>query len=175
MGVLRIIVRILSYICYAVIGVYALICLPMVIGAKPVVVLSGSMRPTFEVGTIIYYKHVPQQEIAKDDIITYQMGDELVTHRVARIQNSEYVTKGDANNVEDGKTVPYSAVQGKVGGLAIPFLGYGVQYINSNMWIFIVIVVILLSEFLLSNIKYDKISTSEKGQKHEKDDSDLAH
>ena len=162
MGVLKIVVRILSYICYAVIGVYALICAPMITGAKPVVVLSGSMRPTFEVGTIIYYKAVPQEEIQKDDIITFQMGDELVTHRVKRIENGNYITQGDANNVEDGKPVPYSSIQGRVGGLAIPILGYGVQFINSNIWLFIVIVVILLAEFLLSNMKSGKISTSEK-------------
>jgi len=162
MGVLKIIVRILSYICYAVIGIYALICAPMITGAKPVVVLSGSMRPTFEVGTIIYYKAVPQEELKVDDIITYQLGDELVTHRIKRVENGDYITKGDANDIEDGKPVPYSAVQGRVGGLAIPILGYGVTFINNNMWLFIVIVVILLAEFLLSNMKSGKISTSEK-------------
>lgn len=169
MGVLKIIVRILSYICYAIIGVYALICAPMITGAKPVVVLSGSMRPTFEVGTIIYYKAVPQEELTQDSIITYQMGDELVTHRIKRIENGEYITQGDANNIEDGRPVSYSMVQGKVGGLAIPILGYGVQFINSNMWVFLIIVAILVAEFLLSNIKSDKISVSEKGRGHEEE------
>lgn len=167
MGVLKIVVRILSYICYAVIGVYALICAPMITGARPVVVLSGSMRPTFEVGTIIYYKAVSQEEIQEGDIITYQMGNELVTHRVKRIENGDYITQGDANNVEDGKPVPYSSIQGRVGGLAIPILGYGVQFINSNMWLFILIVVILLAEFLLSNIKSDKINVSKKEKEKE--------
>ena len=162
MGILKIVVRILSYICYAVIGVYALICAPMITGAKPVVVLSNSMKPTFETGTIIYYKRVPQEELKVDDIITYQLGDELVTHRIKRVENGDYITKGDANDIEDGKPVPYSAVQGRVGGLAIPILGYGVTFINNNMWLFIVIVVILLAEFLLSNMKSGKISTSEK-------------
>jgi len=37
-----------------------------------------------------------------------------------------------------------------------------VTFINNNMWLFIVIVVILLAEFLLSNMKSGKISTSEK-------------
>jgi signal peptidase len=141
----------------------------MVTGAKPVVVLSGSMRPTFEVGTIIYYKHVPQEQIAPNDIITYQMGKELVTHRVKRIENNEYIMQGDANNTEDGRAVSYDSVQGKVGGLAIPIVGFGVQFINTNMWIFIVMVAILVAEFLLSNIKSDTISTSEKGHGHEKE------
>ncbi len=167
MGILKIVVRILSYICYVVIGVYALICAPMITGARPVVVLSGSMRPTFEVGTIIYYKAVPQEEIQEGDIITYQMGNELVTHRVKRIENGDFITQGDANNTEDGKPIPYASVQGRVGGLAIPVLGYGVQFINSNMWLFILIVVILLAEFLLSNIKSDKINVSKKEKEKE--------
>ena len=169
MGAVKIIVRILSYICYAVIGVYAIICLPMITGAKPVVVLSGSMRPTYEVGSIIYYKHVDKAEIQANDIITYDMGGTLVTHRVKRIENGNYITQGDANNTEDGKPVEYESVQGKVGGIAIPILGFGVQFINSNMWLFIIIVAILFAEFLLSNIKSGKINTSEKGRKQEDD------
>ncbi|MCQ2571179.1 MAG: signal peptidase I [Candidatus Saccharibacteria bacterium] len=169
MGILKIVVKILSWICYVIIGVYALVCLPMITGAKPVVVLSGSMRPTYEVGTIIYYKAVPQEEIKPETVITFKMEEELVTHRVKRIQDGEYVTQGDANNVEDGRTVPYSDVQGKVDGLALPFLGFGVQFINSNFWVFILIIAILLAEFLISNIKCDKISVSEKGRS-EKDD-----
>ncbi len=167
MGVLKVVVRILSYLCYAIIGIYALVCLPMIAGARPVVVLSGSMRPTYEVGTIIYYKQVPQDKIIPNDVITFKMGDELVTHRINRIENGEYRTQGDANNVEDGKPVPYSAVQGKIVGPAIPFLGFGVQLINKNIWIFLIIIAILVAEFLLSNKKCDKISVSEKGRGHE--------
>lgn len=170
MAALKIIFRILSYICYVVIGVYALICIPMIFGSKPVVVLSGSMEPTFSKGTIIYYKPVPQEEIAAEDIVTYQLNETLVTHRVKRIENGEFITQGDANNTEDGRPVPYSSIQGKVSGLAIPILGFGVQFINSNMWVFIILVAILLVEFLLSNIKSDKISVSEKGRQHEKEE-----
>ena len=168
MAVIKIIFKVLSYICYAVIGIYAIICLPMITGARPVVVLSGSMRPTFEVGTIIYYKHVDETQIAAGDIITYKMGDELVTHRVKRIQNGNYITQGDANNKDDGEPgVSYNDVQGKVGGLAIPVLGFGVQFINKNMWLFLIIVGILVGEFLLSNTKSGKISVSEKGRGNE--------
>jgi signal peptidase len=166
----RIIVRILSYICYGIIGIYALICLPMVAGFKPVVVLSGSMRPTYEVGTIIYYHQVPQEEIKPEDVVTYRLGNEMVTHRVKRIENGNFITQGDANNIEDGKPVPYSAVMGKVWSLAIPVLGFGVQFINTHPWMFVIFIAILVAEFLLSNIKSDKISISVKGREHEKDE-----
>jgi signal peptidase len=167
---LKIVVRILSYICYGIIGIYALVCIPMVAGFRPVVVLSGSMRPTYEVGTIIYYRHVDQSEIAIDDVVTYDLNNTLVTHRVKGIENNEYVTQGDANNVEDSRHVPYEAIQGKVGSIAIPILGFGVQFINEHVWVFAILIAILIAEFLLSNIKSDKISVSEKGHKHEKED-----
>jgi signal peptidase len=113
---------------------------------------------------------VPKEEIKANDVITFEMNSEtLVTHRVVEIKNGEYVTRGDNNNTNDGKTVPYENVKGKVDGLAIPILGYGVQFINSNMWVFAIIIAILIAEFLLSNMKSDKISVSEKGQKHEED------
>lgn len=166
MDILKKIVHIVSYFCYAIIGIYAIVCLPMVFQSKPVVVLSGSMKPTYEIGTIIYYKPVPQEEIKAGDIITYQMGDTMVTHRVKEIRNGEFVTQGDNNNVEDGKTVPYSAVMGKIGGVALPVLGFGVQFINNNLWVFAILIGILVSEFLLSNIKNDKISVSENKERN---------
>jgi signal peptidase I len=94
------------------------------------------------------------------------MGDSMVTHRVKRIENGEFITQGDNNNVEDGKSVPYNAVLGKIGGAAIPVLGFGVQFVNSNLWVFAILIGILVVEFLLSNIKNDKISVSEKERKN---------
>ena len=117
--------------------------------------------------TIIYYKHVDEQEIAPGDVITYDLNGTLVTHRVKEIVNGQYRTQGDANNIEDQQLVPYSSVQGKVGGLAIPILGFGVQFINEHIWMFAIFIGILVAEFLLSNIKSDKISVSEKGREHE--------
>ena len=175
MGVVKIIIRVLSYICYAVIGVYAIICVPMIFACRPVVVLTGSMSPTYERGTIIYYKHVDKSEIAVDDVVTYQLNDQMVTHRVKRIENGAFITQGDANNVEDGRPVEYDSIVGKVGGMAIPILGFGIQFINDNPWVFAIVVAILLAEFLMSNVKRGKISVSEKGRGHEKDDEDLAH
>lgn len=169
MDILKKIVHVLSYVCYGIIGIYALICAPMVLGSRPVVVLTGSMRPVYNEGTIIYYKPVAQEEIAVGDIVTYQLNEVLVTHRVKRIENGNYITQGDSNNTEDSKPVPYSAVQGKVGGFALPVLGFGVQFINEHMWMFAIFVAILVAEFLLSNIKSGKISASKKGHQDEKE------
>ena len=58
------------------------------------------------------------------DIVAYQAGPNVVVHRVTanRTSSDELVTKGDANNVEDLKPIPYNAVLGRIEA-HIPFLG----------------------------------------------------
>ena len=170
MGVLKIVVKVLSYICYVFIGIYALICAPMIFGLKPEVVTTGSMSPTYNIGTIIYYKKVDQSEIQVGDAISYHMNNgEIVTHRVIEIENGNYITKGDANNIKDASPVPYDRVAGKIVGPVIPWLGFAVAFINTHIFVIFIVVGILLAEFLLSNIKRDKISVSEKGQEEKEE------
>ena len=79
MIIARKILNIISIFVYIFIGVYALICLPGLFGYKPLVVLSGSMTPTYKIGSIIYYHKVPQSELKKGDAITFKIGNnELV-------------------------------------------------------------------------------------------------
>ena len=171
MGILRVIVKVLSYICYALIGVYVAVCVPMIFGLKPEVVTTGSMIPTYNIGTIIYYKKVDQAEIQVGDAISYRLNNgEIVTHRVVEIENGNYFTKGDANNVKDAVPVTYDNVEGKIVGPVIPLLGYGVAFVNSHIFVVFIVVAILLAEFLLSNLKRDKISVSDKGQVQENND-----
>ena len=168
MGLLKKVVHVLSIICYVLIGAYALICLPMIFGCKPVVVLSGSMQPEFEVGSVVYYRQVPESELKVGDVISFQMNNNLVTHRIKSIDNGFYTTKGDNNNIEDKEKVTYGDIQGRVGGLKLPVIGHGVHFVNTHLYLSVIVVTILLAEFLLSNIKHDKISISDnkvkKGQ-----------
>ena len=151
MDFFRKIIHILACMCYFVIGLYVIVCLPLIIKYKPIVVLSGSMEPTFKVGSIIYYKPVSQSEIKVNDIITFKMGNSLVTHRVNQIKNNTYITKGDANDSVDSNPVTYENVKGKVPQISVTYLGYGVRFINENMYVFLIFIFILLLEFLLSN------------------------
>jgi len=54
MKIFKKVVSYLSILCYVVIIALVLILAPMVVGYKPVVVLSGSMEPTYPVGSLIY-------------------------------------------------------------------------------------------------------------------------
>lgn len=110
-------------------------------GAKLYSVMSGSMEPNIPVGSLIIST---KGEYNTGDVIIYKSGDSSTTHRIVDVktdgQESLFLTKGDANNSNDGKLVSKSLILGKV-FFAIPLLGYFSAYIKTlpGLIIFIVI------------------------------------
>ncbi len=102
---------IIVYVC--IIGFLA-IAAPLALGYHPVVVLSGSMEPTYHVGSVIYYKAAPFEQINVGDPITFvgAEGGAMVTHRVVEKDETAraFGTEGDANDGRDPGMVPYSNV-----------------------------------------------------------------
>ena len=82
-------------------------------------VVTGSMEPTLHVGDCILVQEVDPAALQAGDIITYvsedlQTKDLLITHRIAEItQDGSFITRGDANPVEDALTVRPDQIQGK--------------------------------------------------------------
>ena len=74
------------------------------------------MEPEIPVGSIIYVKPVEPVDVAAGEVIAFQSGDSVVTHRVIMNQQVEgqFATKGDANTAEDVNAVPYGALLGRV-------------------------------------------------------------
>ena len=109
-----------------------------VVGLQPYVVLSGSMEPTYHVGSLIYVKAVDYKELTVGDPITYMVSqDTVVTHRIIEVLVDEenpdtirYFTQGDANDVPDGMSVHYKNIIGKP-VFSIPYLGYVSNYIQN--------------------------------------------
>lgn len=172
MVVLRKIIHWLSNICYVLIVVYGIICLPMILGYKPLVVLSGSMEPTLPIGSVIYYTPVEESELKVGDVITFRPngGENMVTHRIHAIQDGKIETKGDANEVVDPALIEYKDVVGKDLEVYIPYLGYYVRFINEHLYVIVIVVIILVSEFLLSNRSsetFDINSTKKGGEENE--------
>ena len=121
------------------------------IGLTPYAVLSGSMEPTYHVGSLIYVQKVEPHQVQVGDPITFVVTEDLLvaTHRVVNIdiqttkqetitndagQTSTqtvpldefayyFYTKGDANDVADGAPVYYKNLIGKP-VFTIPYLGY---------------------------------------------------
>ena len=169
MGLIRKLVHILAVISYVLIIVYAIVCIPMIFGHHPVVVLSGSMKPTYKVGSVIYYKKVSQKELKVGDVITFNVNNnKMVSHRIANIDNGFIETKGDANKVSDVNKIRYENVRGKVGKLSIPYVGYYIKTVNDNLTLVVIVtIIILVSEFLISNTEAFDINN--KNGRSEKD------
>ena len=126
--VISIISKIISGVIYLMIIIAACITLlPFIAGYRPVVVLSGSMEPSYPVGSMIYYKASSFEDIKEGDAITFKLGGgALATHRVIQKdnENQEFTTKGDNNQTEDVQPISYEAVVGKTGKIAIPYVGF---------------------------------------------------
>lgn len=77
------------------------------------VIKSNSMYPSFKVNDIIIINKKSQYEIG--DIITYDHNKQyLITHRIVKICDEGFITKGDYNNCEDESIVKFENVKGKV-------------------------------------------------------------
>lgn len=108
-----------------------------VVGLRPFVVLSGSMEPTYHVGSLVYVKAVDYKDLQVGDPITYMISeDTVVTHRIIEVLVDEedpdtirYFTQGDANTAADGSSVHYKNIIGKP-VFSIPYLGYVSNYIQ---------------------------------------------
>jgi signal peptidase len=92
-------------------------------------VRSGSMQPTYGVGSLVAIAPVDTAALRAGDVITYHRDGTgpLVTHRIVEVSGigSErtFVTKGDANRVADLTPVPSGAIAGRV-EFGVPLLGY---------------------------------------------------
>ena len=141
------------------------IYLPKFIGYEPMVVLSGSMEPTYHTGSLLYVKHADQADIEVGDAITFYIDDNtLVTHRVVDIDedNSTYSTKGDANKVADNNSVSYGDILGKP-VFNIPKLGYLAQKLSGisgkiiyGTVIVVVVILMFMGDVVFSDKKEDQ-------------------
>ena len=131
-------------------------------GLQVYAVLSGSMEPTYHVGSVIYVEPVDPSEIQVGDPITFVMNEQLTvaTHRVVRIdaENSAFYTKGDANEDPDASPVHFNNLLGKP-VFTIPYLGYVSSYVQSPPGIYIAVgagALLLALAFLPDMLSGDK-------------------
>lgn len=102
---------------------------------KPVIIYSGSMRPTFEVGDIVIIAKKNPQSLKTGEIISFHVPDSSIPtiHRINDIKFQEkerfFVTKGDNNRLPDHDPVQEKQVAGKV-VLTIPRIGWASIFIK---------------------------------------------
>ena len=127
-------------------------------GFQVFTVLSGSMEPTYHVGSLIYVKDVDYRQLEAGDVITFMLDENTVaTHRIIQVVPDEdepevlrFATQGDANDAPDGTLVHYKNVIGTP-VFTIPQLGYVANYIQNPPGTYIAIsgaAILLLLMFL---------------------------
>lgn len=138
----KLIVKIANWIATAAVAVVVILALLLVgvrlIGMQVFTVLSGSMEPTYHVGSLIYVKEVDPMQLQSGDVITFMLDEDTVaTHRIVDVIPDEedpsvirFQTKGDANDTVDGSLVHYKNVLGTP-VFTIPKLGYLASYIQN--------------------------------------------
>ncbi len=96
----------------------------------PTTLISGSMRPTLDVGDVIIVIKIPADTIKEGDIIQFREPEGVTTvHRVVEVREGEgegeptFVTQGDANSEPDSDPVLAANVVGKA-VFAIPKIGW---------------------------------------------------
>ena len=120
--------------------VVVLLCLPLTIprmfGYELYTVVTGSMEPVIPVGSLVYVKDVPPEDVETDDVIAFYGAEDsaaVITHRV--VSNSvimgEFITKGDANKTNDMNPVTYGQYIGKV-QLTVPMAGTAAEILTGT-------------------------------------------
>ena len=146
-----------------------------IIGLQVFTVLSGSMEPTYHVGSLIYVKEIDPYELESGDVITFMLDEDTVaTHRIVEVVPDErdatvvrFRTKGDANDVEDGSLVHYKNLIGTP-VFTIPKLGYLANYIQNPPGTYVAIsagAILLLLVFLPDLFSSDDEKGKEKKRK----------
>lgn len=128
--------------------IVSILCVLMVwtstglLGFYPTIPLSGSMRPTIDIGDIAIVISTDPSKIQVGDIIQYWQEEEMTLHRVFDIRQEGgeilFITKGDDNPNPDMDPVRPSQIRGKL-ILIIPELGWtaiAVKTFIAKIWAF---------------------------------------
>lgn len=126
--------KIIYYVFIACIAAIAFLLIvsvfPITGNYKIMTVLSGSMEPAIPKGGVVVVKPAADYKIG--DVITFGETSRTktpTTHRIfdVKVEGGEplYITKGDANNAPDTRTIAKREIVGKV-LFGVPYVGYAV-------------------------------------------------
>ncbi|MEC1423423.1 signal peptidase I SipW [Bacillus subtilis] len=120
---------------------------PAVFGYTLKSVLSGSMEPEFNTGSLILVKEIADvKELQKGDVITFmQDANTAVTHRIVDITKQEdhllFKTKGDNNAAADSAPVSDENVRAQYTGFQLPYAGYILHFASQPIGTAVLLIV----------------------------------
>lgn len=138
---------------------------------KAYLISTESMEPELKKGDAIIIKKVSEDQLRVNDVVTFKINGEIITHRIVRIDdvNSEkfYITKGDNNNVEDSDELRFSDIEGKQ-IIKIPHLGNIVAGLKNGIVIILVVLIALI--MYLNRIEMKEKSEARREKKKIEDE-----
>ena len=142
---------------------------PDFFGYKNFIIVSGSMEPTIMTGDAIFVKKVPEDELEVNDIISFQDGSAITTHRIISIDEEngvkKYRTKGDNNNTEDKEQITYKEIEGKY-QFKISGFGKIVQLLQSKITLVILILLLVLNYWYSSRLDKKRLERKVKRKQY---------
>lgn len=118
--------------------------LPIVIpGTTSAAITSDSMMPRLHAGDVVIAVSQGDAPIAEGTIVVFEdpVKGDLVTHRIVGVNpDGTYVTKGDANGINDVTPVPPANIRG-VGRWVIPYVGLLRVWLAQGQWLFLIVAV----------------------------------
>lgn len=145
--------------------------IPDFFGFKSFVIISESMEPTIMTGDAILVKEVKKEELKVKDIISFQDGDSINTHRIVEILEDngiiKYKTKGDNNKKEDKELVTYDKIEG-VYQFRIKGFGKIVEMIKNKMTLVVLLIILVLISACQVRINKRRLTRKEKRYEYNK-------
>lgn len=142
-----------------------------IFGCRAYIIKSNSMEPMIKTGDIIITKNIKEEDIKKEDIITFKKKDEIITHRIVNIEENNgekiYTTKGDNNNIDDIERIKNKDIEGKY-ILTIPYLGKIIMILENKIIFLILVLIILILYFYNIKLQEKKEIRREKKRLNEK-------
>lgn len=143
-----------------------------IMGYRAYIITSNSMEPTIKKGDVLITKKISENNIKIDDIVTFKKNEEIITHRIAEIEETSegkiYKTKGDNNNIEDTEKISYNEIEGEY-LVRIPKLGNILLIFENKILFLVMILIFLILHFYAIQLNERKDKRREKKEKYERE------
>ena len=126
-----------------------------VFGYRPLIIASGSMRPSLEIGDIVLIAKTERLNVG--DVIAFATEGGVVVHRIINtIPGGLFITKGDANRNIDPWILEQRYVLGKV-ILVIPKLGWLIIYAKVFIFDYYGLLITFLGATFIASLRLKKL------------------
>lgn len=161
-GAVSIMLLLLAFVACMVVSI-----VPRTLGMNTYIVLSGSMEPLIETGSLAYIDKKDADPIV-GQVVAYQLPNgEVVTHRIiSENDDGTFTTKGDANDTEDMNSVSKDQVIGTY-VTSIPKLGFFLEKTSKIIPVYLFWVVLCNIIAVACNF----FSSQKEKEKEREDDS----